>query len=1054
MIREIVTLSVKFRVLVVSAAVVLLGLGLVQLRAASVDGFPEFAPPLVQVQAEALGLSAAEVEQLITVPLEQDLLNGVPWLDQIRSESVPGLSTIDMIFEPGTDTLKARQMVQEHLTQAHALPQVGTPPVMIQPLSSTSRVMMISLQSKDVSLIDLSILARWKIKPRLMGLTGVANVAIWGQRDRQLQVQVDPEQLKAHGITLSQVVNSTGNALWVSPLTFVEASTPGTGGFIDTSTQRFAIQHVLPITTAKDLSAVSIEDTNGQTLTLGQVANVVEDHQPLIGDAVLGGDPGLMIVVEKFPEANVDEVTAAIENAMSEMQPGLSGITINTDVYRPATFLDTALSNLARWAIIALVLITTLLLGFLWSWRAALVALFAMVVSLVAAAYVLYLRGTSFNVMILAGLVVALGVVIDDSVTNVEEIRRRVREHRAADDTRTTASIVVRAAMTTRGPLLYATLVVLLIPLPALALGGVAGAFATPLVLSYVLAVVVSTLVALIVTPALSMVMIGGAPRQRRTGPLTRAVERGFDLTARGSIRPRLMFGWLAVLAIALLAVIPQLARSEPMLPALQDRDLLVHWQAAPGTSLQEMTRITSAAAGEVRAIAGVGQVGSHLGRALMADQSGNVNSGEMWVRLTDSADYQATVDDIKRVVHGYPGMRSEVLTYTDDRVRAAQTGSSDPLVVRVYGTDLTELTAKAEQVRSLIADVPGVVSPSVQKLVQEPTIEVQVKLAAAEQYGITPGDVRRATATYYAGLPVGSLYEDQKIFDVVVWGAPNARYTPATVSDLLIDTPAGGRVRLGDVATVQVAPAPTVIKHDNISRSVDVTAQVNGSISDVTTEVSSRVAALSMPTEYHAEVLGAAEAQVSLRWRIAGLAFAVAIGTFLLLQAAFSSWRLAAAVFLTLPLATAGGVLTAFFVGGIGTLGALAGLVAVIGIAARTNILLVRRFQEAEPGDGGVAGPDAVLRATRERVAPIVITALAVALVFLPLLFLGSTAGTEVVYPLAVVVLGGIVTSTLLALFVLPGLYVWLNRRPSSAEPGPTVQEPEPQTAPVLVSS
>ena len=228
-IREIVALSVKFRVLVVGAAVVLLALGLVQLPAASVDGFPEFAPPLVQVQAEALGLSAAEVEQLITVPLEQDLLNGVPWLDQIRSESVPGLSTIDMIFEPGTDTLQARQMVQEHLTQAHALPQVGTPPVMIQPLSSTSRVMMIGLQAKDLSLIDLSILARWKIKPRLMGLTGVANVAIWGQRDRQLQVQVDPEQLKNYGVTLSQVVDSTGNALWVSPLTFVEASTPGHG---------------------------------------------------------------------------------------------------------------------------------------------------------------------------------------------------------------------------------------------------------------------------------------------------------------------------------------------------------------------------------------------------------------------------------------------------------------------------------------------------------------------------------------------------------------------------------------------------------------------------------------------------------------------------------------------------------------------------------------------------------------------------------------------------------------------------------------------------------
>jgi Cu/Ag efflux pump CusA len=328
-IRGLVLLSMKFRVLVVGAAVLVLGLGITQVRNASVDVLPEFAPPQVEIQAEALGLSAAEVEQLITVPLEQDLLNGIPWLDQIRSESVPGLSSIDLIFQRGTNILTARQFVSEHLSQAHALPQVGTPPVMVQPVSSLSRVMMIGLGAKDLSLIDLSILARWKIRPRLLGLPGVANVAIWGQRDRQLQVQVDPARLRQYGVSLNQVIDTTGNALWVSPLTFVEASTPGTGGFIDTSTQRFAIQHVLPITTAAGLAAVSVEDTQGKTLRLGQIANVVEDHQPLIGDAVLGEGPGLMLVIEKFPEANTHAVTKAVEDALNQMRPGLSGIQID-----------------------------------------------------------------------------------------------------------------------------------------------------------------------------------------------------------------------------------------------------------------------------------------------------------------------------------------------------------------------------------------------------------------------------------------------------------------------------------------------------------------------------------------------------------------------------------------------------------------------------------------------------------------------------------------------------------------------------------------------------
>ena len=458
MIRGLVLLSMKFRVLVVGAAVLVLGLGITQVRNASVDVLPEFAPPQVEIQAEALGLSAAEVEQLITVPLEQDLLNGIPWLDQIRSESVPGLSSIDLIFQRGTNILTARQFVSEHLSQAHALPQVGTPPVMVQPVSSLSRVMMIGLGAKDLSLIDLSILARWKIRPRLLGLPGVANVAIWGQRDRQLQVQVDPARLRQYGVSLNQVIDTTGNALWVSPLTFVEASTPGTGGFIDTSTQRFAIQHVLPITTAAGLAAVSVEDTQGKTLRLGQIANVVEDHQPLIGDAVLSDGPGSMVVIEKFPEANTRAVTKAVEDALNQMRPGLSGMQIDTSLYRPATFLQTALHNLGWWALAGLLLVIALLTGFTLSWRTTLTSLVALLCSLVTAALVLYLRGTTFNLMVLAGFAIALAIVIDDAVVGVDAIRRRLRERHEPDGSGSTRAVIADAMASFGGSLGYSTL--------------------------------------------------------------------------------------------------------------------------------------------------------------------------------------------------------------------------------------------------------------------------------------------------------------------------------------------------------------------------------------------------------------------------------------------------------------------------------------------------------------------------------------------------------------------------------------------------------------------
>ena len=362
MMRWIVGSSLKLRFLVVLVAVALMLLGLMQLRGMPVETLPEFNPPMVEIQTEALGLSAAEVEQLVTVPLEQDLLNGVAWLDRIRSESVPGLSRIELIFQPGTDVLKARQLVQERLIQAPGgIPNVSKAPVVLQPLSSTSRAMMIGLSSKDLSLIDMSVLARWKIRPRLMGVPGVANVAIWGQQERQLQVQVNPEKLRERGVTLDQVVQTTANALWVSPLSFTEASTPGTGGFIDTSNQRLGIQHILPIMTAKDLAQVAVEDTGGRVLRLGDVSQVVEDHQPLIGAAVAGGGPSLMLVVEKFPGANTLEVTRQVEAALDEMRPGLAGITIDAGVYRPASFLEAATHELAVGLLVGLILMVALL---------------------------------------------------------------------------------------------------------------------------------------------------------------------------------------------------------------------------------------------------------------------------------------------------------------------------------------------------------------------------------------------------------------------------------------------------------------------------------------------------------------------------------------------------------------------------------------------------------------------------------------------------------------------------------------------------------------------
>ncbi|HEV2241250.1 MAG TPA: efflux RND transporter permease subunit, partial [Streptosporangiaceae bacterium] len=987
--------SLRFGRLVIALAIGLVVFGIAQLRSAPVDVYPEFTPPSVEIQTEALGLSAAETEQLITVPLEQDLLNGVPWLDTIHSSSMPGLSAIDLTFQPGTNIYAARQMVQERMTQAHALPNVGSPPIMIQPLASASRVAMIGLSSREVSLVNLSVLARWKIRPRLMGVPGVANVAIYGQRDRQLQVRVDPRKLAARGVSLTQVIETTGNALWVSPLTFVEASTPGTGGFVESPNQRLPVQHISPISTPQQLSQVPVEGV--RALRLGDVTDVVEDHQPLIGDAVGRGAPGLFLVIEKFPGANTLQVTRGVEGALAEMAPGLKGISIDTRVYRPASYIESALGNAGTVALIGLVLLVAAVLLLFASWRAAVIALIVVPVSLLLAALVLDLRGATFSTITLVGLAAAVGLVIDDVVADIDAVRRRAARRRGAQDP---LNVTVLAAFaSSRGPLVFATLAILLALVPFLVMGTLATAFSGQLVLTYGLAVLASMLVAFTLTPALAGVLLRGTAAGRE-GPLAGGVRRLFDrLLSVSKLRPRRAWAAAGVLAVAALAVVPQIG-SRSLLPALQDRNLLVQVSTVAGTSLPETDRIVGAVGRELRALPGVQDVGAHVGRAISSDQLVNVNSAEMWITLADGADYDRTRAAIQSVLHEYPGLRTHLGTYPGDRIAQVASAQNDDLVVRVFGADLATLQHKANQVRAMLAGVPGVASPVVRPIPTQPTADIRVKLDAALRYGLRPGDVRRDATTLTSGLIVGNLYEQSKIFDVVVWGAQTTRSDLTELGDMLIDTPSGRQVPLKDVATVTVAPEPTAITHDGVERDVEVAAKVTGDPDSVVAAVRSRLAAMPMPYEYHAEVSGSATVRRADLTRTLAYGAAALVGLFLLLQAAAGSWRRAGLMLASLPLSVTGGVLIAPVVGGVWNAGSLAGLFAVFALAVRSSILLARRILDA--GQGGV-GRAAVLDAARDRAVPLLQSVLLTAAVLLPAAAFGDVAGLEVLQPLAV---------------------------------------------------
>lgn len=1023
--RWIVESSLKYRFLVVILAAVMMLYGINQLRTMPVDVLPEFSPTYVEIQTEALGLSANEVEQLITMPMEQDLLNGVAWLDVIRSESVPGLSSILLFFEPGTDLYQARQMVSERLAQAAVgLPHVSKPPTMIQPLSSTSRFMIVGLSSQELPLIELSVLARWVIGPRLMGVPGVANVAIWGQRERQLQVQVDPEQLRSMDVSLQQILETTGNALWVSSLTFLEASTPGTGGFIDTPNQRLGIWHVLPISSPDELAQVPVEGTT--MLRLGEVANVIEDHQPLIGDAVVNDEPNLLLLIEKFPNSNTREVTHGVEDALAALQPGLPGVEIDSTIFRPANYIDLVADNLSRTALIGSILVVLVLIFFFFEWRSALISLVAIPVSIVAAGLVLSLMGESINVMVLAGLVIALGIVVDDAIVDVENIVRRIRRHRQEGGEKPLMQVILEASVEMRSALFFATLILLLAVLPVFFVESLTGSLFRPLVVTYSIAVLASMLVALTVTPALCFLLLSKAPLERREPPLASWLQRGYSrMLERLLRRPRWIYATTTILFIASLAILPFL--NQDILPSFREPQLMIQLEGMAGMSNPEMNRIVTRTSQELRTLPGVSNVGAHVGRAVFGDQVVGTNSAQLWVSIDPKANYDATVSAIREVVNGYPGLDNQVDTYLHEVLGQALERSSQNIAVRVFGEGLAIRRSQAEKVQQAISQIEGVENPHVDLPVEEPTLEIEVDLEAAQHYGIKPGDVRRAAAALFSSLQVGSLFEDQKVFDVVVWSTPNSRNSLTSMRELLLDTPSGDHVRLEDVADVRISSAPNTIKREGVSPFLDVLFTVQDRDLDaVAADIKSAIQGIEFPLEYHAELVGDYAIQQSAGQRVLIAVIVMVIGVFILLQATFRSWRLAALVFLTIPVALVGGALAVLLVsGGAISFGSVFGFLAVLGITLRNSIALISHYHQLEDHEGESFGPELVLRGSRERLTPILMTTLSLALAILPFILLGGIAGQEMAHPMAIVILGGLVTSTLLNLFLLPPLYL-----------------------------
>ncbi len=1036
MLRNLVQLSLRQRYVVMLGAVIFMVVGIATASRAPLDVFPEFAPPLVEIQTEAPGFSSDDVERLVTIPLES-VLQGIPRTTALRSRSVQGLSSVTLWFQPGTDIFTARQMVTERLANADLAKSVKTPRL-LPPLSSTSRVLHIGLTPKKpeelpegvkpLTQTDISVLMEWEIQRQLLSVPGVANVSTYGLHDKEYQVLVKPAKLRDYQITLDEVKQAVGKSVIF-----------GSAGFHDTPNQRLPITYATKVTRPEDLADIVVAHRKGTAIRLEDVAELTTGNAPFIGEGVVNDEPGLFVVVEKFPWGNTLQVTNAVEEKIKSLKKSLPAVEFTTNIFRPATFIEQALGNLRQAMIWGSIFVAIILIGFLFEWRTALISLVAIPLSIISALVLLSYCGVTINTMVLAGLAIAIGEVVDDAIIDVENVVRRLQQNSLLPQPRPAFNVVLDASLEVRSAVVYASFIVVLVCLPIFFMQGVAGAFFRPLALSYILAVMASLVVALIVTPAMCLILLPRAFAHREAAPLIRAVRWAYSHLLAGALRLK----WaMAVVLLGLLVGAGMLFTTlkEEYLPQFQEYDFVMHWVAKPGTGLEVMTRDICQIGHEMQSEKAVEGFGSHIARAEVGEEVVGSNFAELWVSLGDfHGDFKAACSKIDAIMDRHPGFQHDRGTYLQERMKEVLSGAGATVVMRIYGPELQGLRDRADQVMKAVEGskqgqglVPGVINLKMESQVLVPQIRLDPRLYETG-YGLYPKDIADAVSTLVNGTVVAEVHQDQKKFDIVVRGHPSIKHTIKDLDKLLLPLPGGNAVPLDAVATLSLVNAPNTIRHDKASRCIDVTCNIKDrDLGSVVRDLKQRVDELDqrqpMPG-YRVEFLGEYQARTENQRQLVQIGLLALLGIAILLYIDFQSLRLTLLVLMALPFALIGGVVACVLAGDKLFLGSLVGFITVFGIAARNSIMLISHYRHLQREEGIPFGRELTLRGATERVAPILMTALTAALGLAPLAMSGSKPGYEVEYPMAVVILGGLVTSTLLNLLVLPVLYEWFGR-------------------------
>jgi CzcA family heavy metal efflux pump len=1023
MLAGIVRFAIRFRGVVVAVALLWLGYGLFALLRSRLDVFPEFSPPLVMVQTESPGLSPRQVELLVTTPVENALL-GLTDLKTIRSRSFQGLSMVTMTFADGTDIYRDRQEVAERLaTVTTELPQGVERPALLPLTSATQVVLSVGLTSRTRSLMELRTLADWTVKPHLLSVPGVADVSVFGGQERQLQVQVRPDRLFRYGLSLAQVVDAARRSTALHG-----------AGFIENANQRMVLAPQGQPSSASQVGETVLRHREGITVRLGDVARVTDGPAPPLGAASVMGQSGVMLVVEEQYGADTMGVTRALDKALDQLRPLLARekVTLHPDLFRPANFIETAIGHLRLALLIGAGLVVGVLFLFLFNVRTAAISAAAIPLSLLTAVAVLRHLGIGLNTMTLGGLAIAIGEVVDDAIIDVENIFRRLRENSHSEAPRRATQVVLEASLEVRSAVIYATFAVALVFLPILTLSGVAGRLFGPLGLAYILAILASLLVALTLTPALSFLLLRRLPPTAAEPPVVRFLKaRYVRMLDAVEVKAGVVFAVAAVLCLGAFALLP--FTEGEFLPQLREGHFIVHMRAVPGTSLAQSLELGKRATEAVLMIPGVRSVAQRAGRAEKISDPQGVFSSELDVDLKplSGSGQQRVLDALRNTLDRFAGARSAVNTFLTERIHETISGQLAPVVVNIFGQDPAAIDRVARQVAAILGGIPGASGVQVQAPPGSPQLTMRLREQELSRWGISPADALEAVRTAFAGVDVAQVYEGNRFFPVTVVLAPELRQDPTQVGDLLLRSPEGTSIPLGSLADISLSQGPYVILHSGGQRLQTVTADVRGrSLGSLVAEARRRLATqLTLPSgtylAFSGDIAERSRAQRDLLVHSALAGGAILI----LLFIAFGSLRSLLLVAANLPFALVGGILMVWFSGRTFSIGSLVGFVTLFGITLRNSIMLISHYEHLVRQEGMAWGMEAAIRGASERLAPILMTATVTALGLLPLAVTSGAPGNEIEGPMALVILGGLVTSTLLNLLVLPSLALRYGR-------------------------